>query len=187
MLVKYLTFKNLLKFDIWWKTKEKKNLQESCNFMFVWKNINIYSLTPFTFIFSKIMNIFLDYISQKGKVFFYTTLFGDPLLKKEFLVYCSSFYITNIWVRGFLSNFDVLQWKIFIDHQYFLKRKQPGLLINLTNNSIPIEEANSMNIPSISLNSSATYPLFGNSTLNSKYFYITFFFTLLHIFHFKYI
>ena len=169
------------------ENKRKKKLKSSCNFLFIWKNINVYSLTPFTYLFSKIINIFLDYISQKGKIFFYTTMFGSPLIRKEFTVYCSSFYITNIWLRGFLSNFDVLQWKIFSDYNFFLRRKQPELLINLTDNSAPLKEATSMNIPSISFNKASTYQLFGNSNPNSKYFYITFFFTLLHIFHFKYI
>ena len=187
MLVKYLTFKNLLTFDIWWKKRKTKENKSTSNFMFIWKNINVYSLTPFTFIFSKIINIFLDYIAKKGKVFFHTTLFGDPLIKKEFIVYCSSYYITNVWIRGFLSNFDVLQWKIFLDYRYFLDRKHPGILVNLTKKEAPITEAKAVNIPSISLSETATYPLFGNSSSNSKYFYITFFFTLLHIFHFKYI
>jgi len=185
MLIKYLTFNNLLKFDLWWKTPDKTRLNTSYNSFYIWKDIYVYTLTPFTFIFSKVLNVFLDYLVSNGKVFFYTTLFENPIKNKEFLIYCSTFYITNVWTRGFLTNFDKLRWKIFKNHNYFLNSQQPELLISLTDNNIPLKEAKILNIPSISLNNSATYNLIGNDNNNNKYFYITFFFTLLHIYYFK--
>ena len=55
-------------------------------------------------------NVFLDYLQfEKRKIYIYNSFLVNRYDFKEFLVYYCTFYITNIWLRGFLTNFTELR------------------------------------------------------------------------------
>jgi hypothetical protein len=180
MLERYLYFKNILKYEIWWTKKNRVNIDLNYNTIFYfWKNKYIYF---FSVLYNLFKNLFIT-LFLLVKIKKNILIFHEPFFKnKEFLIFNYKIFIFSYWLRGLLTNLEVLRWVFLYQTGHLLLKKNiPSLVFLLGKNSVLFNESKKLKIPLISFYKNSVYTLPPGLTKNLVYFYFSFFFSVINL------
>ena len=180
MLERYLYFKNILKYEIWWTTKNEANTNLNFNTVyFLWKGKYFFFFNVIYNLFKNLLTMLYILLKKKQKILvFYKYFFTH----KEFFVFNHKIFIFSCWLRGLLTNLEVLRWNFLYKSGFlFLKKHMPSLIFLLGQNEVLLKESLKLQIPTISIDNRSTYQLTPLSNKNLIYFYFSFLFTIVNL------